>query len=76
MAKYISLDPKVMGVLIEHGRSFHLSAASLEAAAVHLEACGEMPTFRIEGVGDGCEVLELVRGANGAGPLDGAEAVV
>jgi hypothetical protein len=90
MAKYISLDPKMMGTdsarlenqtinvyrmitvwltaaLIERG-PLHLSAASLAAAAVHLEGCEEKPTFRIEGVGDGCQLLELVRGSNGNTP--------
>ena len=56
--------------LIGHGQ-LHLSRENLAAAAAHLEACKEMPTFRRERFADGCEAIELVwTSLNGHEPLN------
>ena len=50
----------LVAALIKEGR-LHIPRQSLDAAIKHLEACDEMPSFRIEKYDDGCESLELVR---------------
>jgi hypothetical protein len=67
---YRMITAWLTAALIGHGQ-LHLSRENLAAAAAHLEACGEMPTFRRERFADDCEAIELVWARpNGHGPLD------
>ena len=56
---YRTLTCWLAAVLIERG-TLHISKEHLDAAIAHLESCAERPSFRMERLSDGCEMIDLM----------------
>ena len=74
MGKIISFDPNITkfeGMDGKRELTLHethvyrtltcwLTAVLIDAAIAHLESCAERPSFRMERLSDGCEMIDLM----------------